>query len=85
MKVNRMLTAPLYALNRPIKKFRLSHSNHEKKVLDETQNRLYDRSKTIHHTLKKDGLHFLTGMMKELTQNYEMFEKRETVAKVSNE
>ena len=49
-------------------------------MFDQTQNRLYDRSKVIHHTLKKDGLRFLTEMMKELTQNYEMFEKRETVA-----
>lgn len=80
MKVTKMLTAPLHALNRPIKKFRLSHSHHEKKMFDQTQNRLYDRSKVIHHTLKKDGLRFLTEMMKELTQNYEMFEKRETVA-----
>ena len=76
--VNKMLTAPLYALSRPIQKFRLSSSNNERKVLDETQMRLFERSKIIHHKLKKDGLRFLTEMMKELNQNYDMFEKKDS-------
>ena len=74
--VNKMLTAPLYALSRPIQKFRLSSCNNEKKVIDEAQKRLFERSKIIHHKLKKDGLFFLTDMMKELNQNYDMFEKK---------
>ena len=75
MVVNKMLTAPLYALSRPIKKFRLSSSPKDTRKLTEAQNRLYERSKKIHHKLKTDKLRFLTSMMKELNQNYDMFEK----------
>ena len=77
--VDKMLTAPLYALSRPIQKFRLaSCDNKEKKMIDEAQKRLFERSKIIHHKLKKDGLFFLTEMMKELNQNYDMFEKKDS-------
>ena len=73
-----MLTAPLLALSRPGAKFRQSVLNqlHKEPPAQDPADRLYDRSKVRQQLLRKDGLRFLTTMMKELNQNYDMFEKR---------
>lgn len=77
--VSKMLTAPLYALSKPIKKFRLSLSKNQKSLRNqalEAESRLYEHSKTLHHTFKRDPLKYLECMTNELNHNYEMFEKR---------
>ena len=73
-----MLTAPLLALSRPGAKFRQSVLSqlHKEPPAQDPADRLYDRSKVRQQLLRKDGLRFLTTMMKELNQNYDMFEKR---------
>ena len=62
--VSKILTAPIYALSRPLKKY--SISNKVPKHPDEAVQRLYDHSKAIHHTLRDDPLRYLPTIMKEL-------------------
>lgn len=41
-------------------------------------NRMYERSKELHHLLKSNPLKFLITTMKDLETNYAMFEKPNT-------
>lgn len=74
--VTQVLTAPIYSLSRPMKKYKLSN---KKKPADYTIARLYERSKELHHALKTNPLQYLEASMKDLDLNYTMFEKVDAV------
>ena len=68
-RIKNLITAPLHSLKEPIKKFSLSISKHSRFAKDEARsihNRLYIKSKQMHHDLKDNPLRYLKSINKEL-------------------
>ena len=78
-----MLTAPVYALSRPIKKIGPTPQQLEQMAQEKATSRLYQRSKGLHQKLKKDPLRYFATIMKDINQNYDMFEKKKPITDLS--